>query len=195
MKYILGVKKGMSRIYDGDKAVAVTVLDVADVVVSHVGEGGYELGKDVKKSRNSALKGKYKGLGYVPMHRAWVSGDAPDGSEIGAKIDVESLELEGKDVKISSRSKGKGFQGVVKRWGFAGGPKTHGQSDRLRAPGSIGAGTDPGRVLPGKKMAGRMGGDKITLKGKKVVKVVDNLVMVSGPVAGSKGSLVLIEVE
>jgi len=89
-------------------------------------------------------------------------------------------------------SKGKGFAGVVKRWGFAGGPKTHGQSDRHRAPGSIGAGTTPGRVLKGKKMAGRKGGDTVTLLNKEIVDIKDNYILVSGPVPGSNGDLVAI---
>ena len=89
-------------------------------------------------------------------------------------------------------SKGKGFAGVVKRHGFHGGPKTHGQSDRHRAPGSIGAGTSPGRVLKGKKMAGRMGGETITIADREVVEVKDNLVLIKGPIPGSRGDLVSI---
>ena len=80
----------------------------------------------------------------------------------------------------------------MKRWGFRGGPKTHGQSDNLRAPGSIGAGTDPGRVLKGKKMGGRMGQDKITLKNREIVGIEENLILIAGPIPGSKGDMVAI---
>lgn len=91
---------------------------------------------------------------------------------------------------IQSTSKGKGFAGVVKRWNFSGGPKTHGQSDRERAPGSIGQGTTPGRVRAGKKMAGRMGSDTVTMKQSVVVAVKQNIIWVTGPVAGVKGATV-----
>lgn len=108
---------------------------------------------------------------------------------------VEGLEM-GKKVKITGISKGKGFAGVVKRWSFSGGPKTHGQSDRHRAPGSIGGGTDPGRVWKGQKMAGRMGNEKVTLSKVPVVEVDEQkrLVKVKGAVPGSRGSRVTVEV-
>jgi large subunit ribosomal protein L3 len=83
----------------------------------------------------------------------------------------------------------------MKRWGFKGGQRTHGQSDRLRAPGSIGAGTDPGRVWKGKKMGGRMGGQKITLKNKEIVGIKDNYLLISGPIPGANGDLVSIYTE
>jgi len=99
---------------------------------------------------------------------------------------------EGNLVEVYGRSKGKGFAGVVKRWRFKGGPKTHGQSDRERAPGAIGAGTDPGRVVKGLRMGGRMGSDTVKLKNRKIVKVVDNYVLIKGPIPGSNGDLVTI---
>jgi len=100
----------------------------------------------------------------------------------------------GDKVKVTGTSKGKGFAGVVKRWHFAGGPRTHGQSDRERAPGSIGQTTTPGRVYKGKKMAGRMGGKKVTVKGLKVVEVKpeENLLVIKGLVPGAKGGKVLV---
>ena len=99
-------------------------------------------------------------------------------------------------VIITGTSKGKGFAGVMKRWGFHGGPATHGQSDRARAPGSISGGTDPGRVLPGKKMPGRMGGDRITVKGLKIVesKKESKTVKVSGPIPGARNSKIVLKV-
>lgn len=100
----------------------------------------------------------------------------------------------GDKVKITGISKGKGFAGVVKRWKFAGGPRTHGQSDRERAPGSIGQTTTPGRVYKGKKMAGRMGGKKVTIKGLKVVEIKpeEKLLVVKGLIPGNKGSFVRV---
>jgi len=103
--------------------------------------------------------------------------------------DISGFEV-GEQITISSKSKGKGFAGVMKRWGFHGGPRTHGQSDRQRAPGSIGGTTDPGRVWPGKKMAGRMGGKRVTVKGLKVVEVVEEprQIKVLGSVPGPSGA-------
>jgi large subunit ribosomal protein L3 len=113
---------------------------------------------------------------------------------VGDRIKVGEVFVVGDKVNVSGTSKGKGFAGVVKRWGFAGGPRTHGQSDRERAPGSIGQTTTPGRVYKGKKMAGRMGHKRVTVKGLKVVEVnpEKNLLVISGLVPGAKGSLVLI---
>lgn len=110
-----------------------------------------------------------------------------------AQDDISDL-VEGDKIKICGTSKGKGFAGVVKRWSFAGGPKTHGQSDRHRAPGSIGAGTDPGRVWKGQKMAGRMGNQRVTVKGLKVVKIrpEEKLIFVKGAVPGSPKSPVIL---
>lgn len=192
MKTLLGIKKGMTRVYAGDKVVPVTVVDVEGCVVSNVDAKGFEIGigKVKEKKAGKALIGKYKSLGFVPAHKQYIAGEVAD-IKIGDNVAVEFEE--GAKVKVSATSKGKGFAGVVKRWGFAGGPKTHGQSDRHRAPGSIGAGTDPGRVIKGLKMAGRMGGEKVTMLNKKVVAVHDNLVLIAGSIPGSKGSVVVIE--
>lgn len=183
----------MTQVYEGSKAIPVTVLDQSDCVVASVSDSGYELGLGKKKNPNKALSGKYKGLGYVPQYRYWISEEAGD-LKIGDKVVLteEMLADLGK-VNVKGISKGKGFAGVVKRYKFAGGPKTHGQSDRERAPGSIGAGTDPGRVLKGKRMGGRMGSDSLTIRNKRVVSVKDNYVLLSGAVPGPKGNLVVIE--
>ena len=114
-----------------------------------------------------------------------------EGFSVGDEIKPEIFEI-GEKVVVRGVSKGKGFAGVVKRWGFAGGPKIHGQSDRHRAPGSIGAGTDPGRVWKGKKMAGRMGCERVTLKNKEVIGINENYILLSGPVPGANGELVAI---
>lgn len=99
-------------------------------------------------------------------------------------------------VTVVGTSKGKGFAGVMKRWGFHGGPATHGQSDRARAPGSVGGGTDPGRVYPGKKMPGRMGGKRVTVKGLKVMEIDEEkkVVKVSGAVPGARNSKVVLKI-
>jgi large subunit ribosomal protein L3 len=190
MNHILGIKKGMTRVFDGRDSIPVTVVDVGSCKLALKSEEGYEIGIDEGKG-NKALQGKYKELGYVPKFRTWVSEVLGDDYKVGDDIPLDSFE-KGASINVSGVSKGKGFAGVVKRWGFAGGPKTHGQSDRLRAPGSIGAGTDPGRVLKGKKMPGRKGGAMVTHENKKVVEVKDNYILVSGPVPGAKGSVVLI---
>ncbi len=113
----------------------------------------------------------------------------------GEEIKPSVFFKKGEQVTVAGISKGKGFQGVVKRHGFHGGPKTHGQSDRWRAPGSIGQGTTPGRVFKGKKMAGRMGGDRITVKGLKIVEVRDDGLLIKGLVPGAKGGLLEIQTQ
>lgn len=188
MNYILGIKKGMTRVFEGDNSIPVTILDTEGCVVCYVTEDGIELGIGKKKG-NKALEGKYSELGYVPMHRLWISGKYD--LKVGDKVNPAMFSAKDK-VLVKGVTKGKGFAGVVRRWGFAGGPRTHGQSDRLRAPGSIGAGTEPGRVLKGKKMAGRLGSENMTVKGKKVVNVKESFVLVSGAVPGGNGDLVLV---
>lgn len=109
---------------------------------------------------------------------------------IGEEVKPEILFKVGELVKVTGTSKGKGFQGVVKRHGFAGGPKTHGQSDRLRAPGSMGQSTTPGRIYKGKRMAGRMGGDRVSVQNLKVIKIDETGMTVKGVVPGHKNGLV-----
>ncbi len=114
--------------------------------------------------------------------------------KIGDKIKVEEFFTAGEIVSATGWTKGRGFAGVIKRWGFHGGPQTHGQSDRLRAPGSIGQGTDPGRVHRGKKMPGRYGGDRKTIKGLKILKVDEknNQLLISGAIPGARCGYVII---
>ncbi len=189
MKVILGKKKGMTRVLQEGNSVPVTIVEVKDCVVSLKEDVLVELGLEKRKG-TKATQGKYKDLGFVPKHtRTFREGE--NSLKVGDKIE-SSVFSSGDLVSIKAKSKGKGFAGVVKKYGFAGGPKTHGQSDRLRAPGSIGAGTTPGRVFKGKKMPGRMGGDNITIKNKKVIDVVDNYILISGPIPGNSGDPVLI---
>ena len=113
------------------------------------------------------------------------------------KIDEWSGKLKPEaSVIITGTSKGKGFAGVMKRWGFSGGPATHGQSDRARAPGSIGGGTDPGRVFPGKKMPGRMGSKRTTVKGLKIVEAneEEKIIKISGAIPGARNSKVVLKI-
>jgi large subunit ribosomal protein L3 len=191
MKALIGIKKGMTRIFNEDKVVPVTIVDTQGCVLSHIEPEGFELGIGEKKHPNRAMQGKYKAAGKYPVRRKYFKGALSKEIKLGEQVDTEIFSV-GDKVNVSGVSKGKGFAGVVKRWGFAGGPKTRGQSDRHRAGGSIGAGTDPGRVLKGKKMPGRMGQDKVTLQGKKIVGIQDSLVLIAGPVPGSKGDMVAI---
>jgi large subunit ribosomal protein L3 len=133
--------------------------------------------------------GPFKVLREVALQE----GTEPENLELGTKIDA-SLFVAGESVDIVGTSKGKGFQGGVKRHGFRGGPKTHGQSDRTRAPGSIGSGTTPGRVLKGTRMAGRMGNERVTAKKLEVIQADPerNLLVVKGSVPGANGGLLMI---
>jgi len=189
----------MTQIFQDDKIIPITLLEAGPVVVTQIktkerdGYCAVQVGFGSKKKISKALKGHLKDLGNF----RWVKEFRIDESEInnykvGDKIDV-SLFQEGEKIKISGTSKSKGFQGVVKRHGFHGGPKTHGQKNRLRAPGSIGP-THPQHVVKGRKMAGRMGGERITLKNAKIVKIIPdkNVICIKGAIPGKRGELVEI---
>lgn len=200
MKALLAQKREMTQIYDeGGAVIPVTILDVSDVYVIGIknsDKDGYNatiLGKGKKKNANKPEVGKYKKLGFVPNYIKEIR-------ELVLEIDENSKLTasqfkNGEIVSVTGSSKGKGFQGVVKRWNFHGGPKTHGQSDRWRAPGSIGSGTTPGRVYKGKKMAGRMGGEQVTVKNLEVVFIDEKneLLGIKGAVPGNKGAYILIK--
>lgn len=194
MKAILGIKKGMTRIFEGDKAVPVTVIDVSGCKIARINKDEIVLGLGNKKKGTKAELGKYKDLGYVPLHKWVVKGQLPEELKIGSELVAQTFN-EGDKVTINAKSKGKGFAGVVKRHGFKGGPRTHGQSDRLRAPGSIGAGTDPGRVWKGTRMGGRMGSDSVTIKNKRIVNIKESYLLINGPIPGSNGDIVKIYIE
>ena len=134
--------------------------------------------------------GPFKVLREVELQ----DGTSPEKLELGAKFDASLFNV-GEEVDIVGTSKGKGFQGGVKRHGFSGGPKTHGQSDRTRAPGSIGSGTTPGRVLKGTRMAGHMGNERVTVKSLQVIQADPerNLLLVKGSVPGANGGLLMIK--
>jgi large subunit ribosomal protein L3 len=190
----------MTQIFREDGTVeAVTVVEAGPCTVLQVktadkeGYSAVQYGFGRAKRLKSPEKGHMKGLGEFRYVREFRVDDAAS-VEIGDKVDVSQFE-EGDIIDVTGISKSKGFAGVVKRHGFAGGPKTHGQSDRHRAPGSIGSTTSPGRVLKGTRMAGRMGNDRVTVRGLEV-RMADaerNLLLVKGAVPGYKNGLLLIK--
>jgi large subunit ribosomal protein L3 len=194
---IIGRKLGMTQIFRDDGRVeAVTALEAGPcsvVQIKTVAKEGYnavQLGFGEAKRLKSPQRGHLRGLGKFKYLREFRVDDIGD---IEVKVDA-SLFKEGDLVDVTGLSKGKGFAGVVKRYGFAGGPKTHGQSDRHRHAGSIGATTSPGRVLKGTRMAGRMGGQRVTVRKLEVLKADPerNLLLVKGAVPGAKNGLLLI---
>jgi len=190
----------MTQIFRDDaKAEAVTAIEAGPCAVTQVrtaAKDGYnaaQLGFGEAKRLKSPQRGHLKELGQLKYLREFRTGEA-EAIEVGQKIDV-SLFKAGDLVDITGISKGKGFAGVVKRHHFAGGPKTHGQSDRHRAPGSIGATTSPGRVLKGKRMAGHMGDSRVTARHLEVIEADPerNLLLVKGAVPGARNGLLLIK--
>jgi large subunit ribosomal protein L3 len=178
---------------------AVSVLDNHVSQVKTVDKDGYnsiQIGFDIKKNPNKALVGHSKkaGLDKTPRFLKEVKVDDLTGLELGAKIDTNEVFKPGDIVDVSGVSKGKGWAGGVKRWHFKGGPRTHGQSDRERAPGSIGQTTTPGRVYKGKKMAGKMGDTTATVRNLEVIEITaDGVILIKGLIPGSKGTLVVIK--
>ena len=204
MSGLIGRKVGMTSIFDDSgKNIPCTVIEAGPCVVTQVrtkAVDGYEalqLGFDDKaeKQTTKALKGHFKKAGTSAKKRVVEFQGFEAEYKLGDTITVEHFE-EGEFVDVSGTSKGKGFQGVVKRHGFAGvGQATHGQHNRLRAPGSIGAASYPARVFKGMKMAGRMGGEKVKVQNLRVLKVVPekNLLVVKGAVPGHKNAYIIIE--
>src|SRR5260221_5282748 len=201
MKVILGKKVGMTQVYnENGTATPVTVLDVsANIVSKYLGKekvSHYEIGKDTRKKSSKADKGNYKDVNnVVPRFKFAVKLKAGETApELGSKVEASTF-VEGDKVQVTGVTKGKGFQGVVKRWRFHGGPRTHGASDRERAPGSIGTRTIPGRVFKGKKMGGYMGNRNKTIQGLKIIQVMpkENLIAVEGSLPGAKNSYVIIK--
>jgi large subunit ribosomal protein L3 len=196
---IIGKKLGMTQIFrDDGKAEAVTAIEAGPCVVIQVktaakeGYNAVQLGFGETKRLTSPQRGHLKELGQFRYLREFRVDDTKN-IAVGDKVGV-SLFKEGDVVDVTGVSKSKGFAGVVKRYGFAGGPKTHGQSDRERHPGSIGSTTFPGRVWKGLRMAGRMGGERVTARHLEVFKAdADrNLLLVKGAVPGNRNGLLLI---
>ena len=203
MSGLIGKKIGMTSIfYEQGKSIPCTVLNVGPCVVTQVrtkqkdGYNSIQLGFDEKKQKKSLKSelGHFKKANTSPKNKLYEFKNFDQNYKLGDTITVEHFN-EGEFVDVSGISKGKGFQGVVKRHGFAGvGQSTHGQHNRLRAPGSIGAASYPARVFKGMRMAGQTGNSKVTVQNLKVLKVVPekNLLVLKGAVPGHKNSFVII---
>jgi len=196
---IVGRKIGMTQLFQDGGEVVVTAIEAGPCFVTQIkteAKDGYDaaqVGFGEAKRLNSAQKGHLKDVGRFKYLREFDMEDI-ESAQVGQKLDVNMFKS-GDLVDVTGTSKGKGFAGVVKRYHFAGGPKTHGQSDRHRAPGSIGAGTNPGRVFKGTRMAGHMGNRRVTVRNLKVIDVdlARHLVLVEGAVPGSNKGLLLIK--
>ena len=209
MPGLIGKKVGMTSIYGASgKNIPCTVLEVGPCVVTQVkneetdGYRAVQLAYGERKEKNtpSSLKGHFKKANTTPKKEVVEFRDFREEFEdkvvLGNVINVGDVFEEGDFVDAIGTSKGKGFQGVVKRHGFGGvGQATHGQHNRMRAPGSIGGASYPARVFKGTRMAGRMGNDRVKVLNLKVMKVMPekNLIVVSGSVPGAKNSIVVLE--
>jgi large subunit ribosomal protein L3 len=201
---IIGRKIGMTQLFqESGEAVVVTAIQAGPSVITQVKSrerDGYDavqvgfIEDKVKQSRfSSAENGHLRGLTNVHYLREFRTNDTSSVKR-GDRVDVSFMK-QGDRINVTGVSKGRGFAGVVKRYHFAGGPKTHGQTDRHRAPGSIGATTFPGRVLKGKRMAGHMGNRRVKARNLEVVQADpdSNLLLVKGAVPGATGGLLIIE--
>jgi len=203
MSGLIGKKIGMTSLYDEKgNNLACTIIEAGPCVVTQIkneekdGYNSVQLGFLDKKERNinKAEAGHFKNANTAPKSNLFEFKNFENELSVGDVLNVDHF-IEGEFVDVSGTSKGKGFQGVVKRHGFAGvGQSTHGQHNRLRAPGSIGAASYPARVFKGMRMAGQMGNEKVTVQNLKVIKVVPekNLLVIKGCVPGHKNSIVTI---
>lgn len=203
MSGMIGKKLGMTSIFDETgRSIVCTVIEAGPNVVTQVktsdGADGYDavqLGFGQKKAKRTtkALAGHFKAAGVEAARTVREFRDFSIDASLGGAVAVSDLFNEGEEIDVVGTSKGKGFQGVMRRHGFGGvGGATHGQHNRLRAPGSIGASSDPSRVFKGTRMAGRTGGDRVKVKNLRVVRILadSNLILVRGAVPGPKGSIV-----
>ncbi|HKP52369.1 MAG TPA: 50S ribosomal protein L3 [Chloroflexia bacterium] len=203
IKAILGRKLGMTQVFEeGGIATGVTVIEAGPCLVTQVktpkkdGYSGVQLGwgeaeeRQLTQGERGHLRKKklplLRELQEVPV-------DSVEGIKVGARVDV-SMFAAGEIVDVIGTSKGKGFAGVMKRHNFHGGQRTHGQSDRSRAPGSIGPGSTPGRVFKGLRMAGRMGNDRVTVQNLRIVSIdaERNLILVQGAIPGRTNGPVMV---
>lgn len=192
----------MSQIWKGNKVAPVTLISAGPATITQIrskekdGYNAVQIGFDAtKKKLNKPLRGHLKDLGnfrHLKEFKIENSKFKIENFNVGDVLTVEQFN-EGEKVKVSGLNKGRGFQGVVKRHGFGGGPKTHGQKNRYRAPGSIGS-TAPQRIMPGRKMAGRMGQKRIMVKNLEIAGIdkENNILMVKGAVPGMRGTLLEI---
>lgn len=195
MKFILGKKLGMSQMFDKDgKVIPVTLIEAGPCFVAQIKKNDKDGYEAIQFGFGNVKKGKVKKTAKGKEYKYLREFKNASGLEmnVGDKIDVSVL-AEGDIVKVIGISKGKGFAGVVKRHGFKGGPASHGQKDRLRAPGSIGM-SFPERVPKGRRMAGRMGSDRVTTRNLRVaaVDIANNLLAVKGALPGNNGGLIEI---
>ena len=203
MSGLIGKKIGMTSIYDNSgKNIPCTILKVGPCIITQIkteekdGYSSFQLGFDDKtKESNKATQGHFKKSKSSPKRKLVEFSGYEGEFKVGDKINVDHF-FEGEYVDVTGISKGKGFQGVVKRHGFSGvGDSTHGQHNRNRAPGSIGAGSDPSRVFKGMRMAGQTGSAKVKALNLKVIKVMteDNLLLVKGSVPGHNNSYIIVQ--
>ncbi|MEW6468209.1 MAG: 50S ribosomal protein L3 [Bacteroidota bacterium] len=205
MSGLIGKKVGMTSIFSAaGKYVPCTVIEAGPCVVTQVKtleKDGYEAvqlayGEKKEKHTSKAMQGHFKKASTTPKRTVAEFKGFETAKNLGDVLNAADVFAEGEFVDVVSNSKGKGFQGVVRRHGFSGvGGQTHGQHDRLRAPGSLGNASTGARVMPGKRMAGRKGGKRVKSINLEIVKVLadKNLILVKGSVAGSNGTFVLIE--
>ncbi len=201
MKFILGTKVAMSQVFDAEGNVhPVTVVSAGPITITQIkttdtdGYTAVQVGFGARKEKNISkpVLGHLQGLGLFRYLREFRLEKASE-MKLGDKINL-SVFKEGDVVEVSGTTKGKGFQGVVKRHGFAGGPRTHGQKHSEREPGSIGGGLRTG-PRPGMRMGGRMGGDRVTVKNLKIIQIdsAKNEVLISGAIPGRRGTLIEIK--
>ena len=208
MSGLIGKKIGMTSVFDAEgRNIPCTVIEAGPCVVTQIrteetdGYAAVQLAYDEKKEKHTSapLMGHFKKANTTPKRKlVEFANDFGKELQLGDTITVADLFVDGEDswVDVTGISKGKGFQCVVKRHGFAGvGGQTHGQHNRLRAPGSLGASSWPSRVFKGMRMAGRTGGDRVKILNLKVIKVIpeNNLLLVKGSIPGAKGSYVIVE--
>ena len=202
MHGILGIKKQQTQKFRTDgKRIPVTMVEVSPnpvIATKSMDKDGYfavQLGYGTKKNPNKSLKGHLKGAAVKAAPQFLREVRFADGEglpAVGEMVEVAAVLAPGDIIDVEGISKGKGFAGGVKRYHFKGGPKTHGQSDRHRAPGSIGSGTTPGRVYKGKRMAGKMGFEQVTVKNLKVAWIDGTTLYINGLIPGALGALVKI---
>ena len=198
----------MTSVFGTDgKNIPCTVIEAGPCVVTQIrteekdGYAAVQLAYDEKKEKHTSapMLGHFKKANTTPKRKlVEFSNDFAKELQLGDQVTVSDIFEDGEEtwVDVTGISKGKGFQGVVKRHGFGGvGGQTHGQHNRLRAPGSLGASSWPSRVFKGKRLAGRMGGDRVKILNLKVIKVIpeNNLILVKGSIPGAKGSYVIVE--
>jgi large subunit ribosomal protein L3 len=202
---LIGRKKGMTSIFDENgKNIPCTIIELGPCVVTQIksdatdGYSAVQVGYDEKKEKNTpaAMQGHFKKAKTSPKRKLVEFESFPNEVKLGDTISAADVFAEGEFVDVVGTSKGKGFQGVVKRHNFAGvGQATHGQHNRLRAPGSIGAASYPAKVFKGMRMGGQMGDVRIKTQNLKIVKVLaeKNLVLVKGAIPGYNGNFVIVE--